>query len=245
MLLLALLSLAFVALFYKELKLSTFDPALAKAQGFRPGFLHYALMILVSLVAVGAFNAVGSILVIAFFIIPPAAAYLLTDRLSLMLGASGLIGAAGAYWGYDLARGTLFGLVDLPGDFSSSISASMVLMIFAFFCLVLVASPKYGLVSGAVRRARQRRRFADQVVLGHVSHHQGTSEAAGELAVAGLERHFRWTQKQTDRIVGRLRARKYLVVADGKLELTPRGRRNLEEFRRELATEAGADGSVR
>ena len=245
MLMMTLLSITFVAIFYKELKLSTFDPALAKAQGFRPRSLHYGLMVLVSLVAVGAFNAVGSILVIAFFIIPPAAAYLLTDRLSMMLGAGGLIGAAGAYWGYDLARGSLFGVVDLPGEYNSSISASMVLMIFAIFCLVLVASPKYGLVSGAIRRVRQRRRFADQVVLGHVGHHQGRSEAAGELAVAGLERHFRWPQKQTDRIVGRLRARKSLAVTDGKLELTPRGRRALEEFRRELATEAGADDSVR
>ena len=106
-------------------------------------------MILVSLVAVGAFDAVGSILVIAFFIIPPAAAYLLTDRLSLMLLAGPLIGAAGAVFGYDLARGQLFGVIplsdgiaainrlfglDLTERWDSSISASMVLMIFIFFC---------------------------------------------------------------------------------------------------------------
>ena len=81
MLLMTALTLAFVLLFFKELKLCSFDAGLAQALGFRPGRLNYALMILVSLVAVGAFDAVGSILVIAFFIIPPAAAYLLTDRL--------------------------------------------------------------------------------------------------------------------------------------------------------------------
>ncbi|MEL7233586.1 MAG: metal ABC transporter permease, partial [Chloroflexota bacterium] len=70
----ALATVLFVTLFYKELKLAAFDEALAKALGLRPGVLHYALMVLVSLVAVGAFDAVGSILVIAFFIIPPAAA---------------------------------------------------------------------------------------------------------------------------------------------------------------------------
>ena len=106
-----LLTLAFVLVFYKELKLSTFDAALAQALGFRPGLMNYALMILVSLVAVGAFDAVGSILVIAFFIIPPAAAYLLTDRLAVMLLLSPLIGAAGAIFGYDLARGQLFGVL--------------------------------------------------------------------------------------------------------------------------------------
>ncbi|MEL7435186.1 MAG: metal ABC transporter permease, partial [Chloroflexota bacterium] len=157
-----LLTVAFVTLFYKELKLSSFDSALAKALGFRPTVLHYALMVLVSLVAVGAFDAVGSILVIAFFIIPPAAAYLLTDRLSVMLVLSALIGSAGAYFGYDLARGTFLGIFEISDllafmnnvfgwtlveEWDSSISASMVLMIFFFFLLAWVLSPKYGFVS--------------------------------------------------------------------------------------------------
>jgi len=80
-----LLDLGFIILFYKELKLATFDAGLAAALGFAPTFIHYALMTLVSMTAVGAFDAVGSILVIALMIVPPAAAYLLTDRLSRML----------------------------------------------------------------------------------------------------------------------------------------------------------------
>src|SRR5690606_22335390 len=109
----AILTVGFVVLFFKELKLTTFDAALAQSLGFRPGLINYALMVLVSLVAVGAFDAVGSILVIAFFIIPPAAAYLLTDRLSLMLILSPLIGGAGTYFGYDLARGSFLGLFQI------------------------------------------------------------------------------------------------------------------------------------
>ena len=98
-LVMTLLSLAFVLLFYKELKLTTFDAGLATALGFRPAVMNYALMVLVSLVAVGAFDAVGSILVIAFFIIPPAAAYLLTDRLGVMLILSPIIGRGGRlFW---------------------------------------------------------------------------------------------------------------------------------------------------
>jgi ABC-type Mn2+/Zn2+ transport system permease subunit len=60
MLVLFLLTLGFVLLFFKELKLSTFDPGLARSLGFRPTLLLYVLMSLVSLVAVGAFEAVGS-----------------------------------------------------------------------------------------------------------------------------------------------------------------------------------------
>jgi manganese/zinc/iron transport system permease protein len=58
-----LLNVTFIALLYKELKLSTFDPGLAAALGFAPGILHYAFMTLVSITAVGAFDTVGSILV--------------------------------------------------------------------------------------------------------------------------------------------------------------------------------------
>ena len=60
-----LINLACTALFFKELKLATFDPALAAALGFSPALVHYGLMGLVSVTAVGAFDAVGSILVVA------------------------------------------------------------------------------------------------------------------------------------------------------------------------------------
>ena len=73
--------LAFIVTFFKELKLTIFDPTLAAALGFSPALVHYAFMGLVSVTAVGAFDAVGSILVVALMIAPPAAAYLLTDRL--------------------------------------------------------------------------------------------------------------------------------------------------------------------
>ena len=72
-----LLNALCIAIFYKELKLTTFDAALAAALGFSPGLVHYLFMTLVSVTAVGAFDAVGSILVVALMIAPPAAADLL------------------------------------------------------------------------------------------------------------------------------------------------------------------------
>jgi manganese/zinc/iron transport system permease protein len=86
-----LTNLAFIILFYKELKISTFDAGLAAALGFAPALIHYALMALVSVTVVGAFDIVGSILVVALMIAPPAAAYLLTDHLPRLLGLSGLL----------------------------------------------------------------------------------------------------------------------------------------------------------
>lgn len=245
-LVMTLLTLAFVLLFYKELKLSTFDPALAKALGFRPALMNYALMALVSLVAVGAFDAVGSILVIAFFIIPPAAAYLLTDRLALMLLLSPLIGGAGAVFGYDLARGLLFGVLpigdaialinrlfglELVEKWDSSISASMVLMIFLFFLLAWVFSPRYGLISTALRRANSRRLFDDQVVLAHIHNHQFTAQAATELRVETLHIHFRWTRRKMGRVLARLRALNCIRIVSGGAVLTERGEERVHRFR--------------
>lgn len=242
------LTVVFILLFYKELKLTTFDSALAATLGFRPGLVNYLLMIMVSLVAVGAFDAVGSILVIAFFIIPPAAAYLLTDRLSLMLIIGPIIGAAGAYTGYDLARGSFLGVLqvsdllallnrafglNLNTIWDSSISASMVMMIFFFFVFTWAFSPRYGLLSTMIRRRDQRRRFADQVVLGHIYNHQNTPQAAAELAVDTLYQHFRWSPARMQFVIGRLRAFNFIQVRDNHVILTERGQQQLERFRRE------------
>lgn len=247
MLVLSAMTLGFVLALYKELKLSTFDPALAWALGFRPGALHYALMVLVSLVAVGAFDAVGSILVIAFFIIPPAAAYLLTDRLSRLLIIGPLIGAASAYTGYDLARGRFLGVdvgdvlaalngafgLSLPERWNSSISASMVLMMFVFFALTWVLSPRYGLIATLLRRVDERRRFDDQVLLGHIDNHSGTPEEAAELSVATLHQHLRWSRRKTGRVLARVRALGWArVEAGGIVALTRRGADHLGDFRR-------------
>ena len=257
--LMALLTIFFVVVFYKELKLSTFDAALAQALGFRPGLLNYALMILVSLVAVGAFDAVGSILVIAFFIIPPAAGYLLTDRLPLMLVISVLIGALGAFFGYDLARGSFLGIVqidgllvglnrlfglDLPEQWDSSISASMVLMIFFFFLVTWILSPKYGVISTAIRRRNRRRYFQEQVVLGHIYHHEGSSSEADELAASTLHEHFRWSPDKMKQVLGRLRGAGLIKIDAGLIKLTETGRLSVLGFRQSQLTNETADRVV-
>ena len=97
-----LLCAAFIVCFYKELKLATFDAALCATLGFMPTLLHYVLMGLISVTAVAAFDAVGSILVVALMVGPPASAYLLTDRLDRMIFVGVLLGTIAAivgYWG--------------------------------------------------------------------------------------------------------------------------------------------------
>lgn len=246
MFVITMITIVFVLLFFKELKLSTFDPALAAALGFKPNVLHYSLMVIVSLVAVGAFEAVGSILVIAFFIIPPATAYILTDNLTGMLVSSALVGAGGAYFGYDLARGDFLGVIQVEAilaglnrvfdlglleEWDSSISASMVLMIFFFFCVAWILSPKYGVVSTLLRRKQQQQVFDTQVILAHINNHQGTVREDTELAVATLHDHFYWSTRKTKRLLSQLRGRNLIHIEADKVQLTARGKNRVQEFR--------------
>lgn len=101
---LVLLAMAlFVAAFWKELVIGTFDPAFAGIVGARPGIVGFALVVMVAVAAVAAFDAVGSIIVIAMFICPPAAARLMTDRMGAQLRWSLGFAALSAVLGYVLA----------------------------------------------------------------------------------------------------------------------------------------------
>lgn len=98
-----LVNVAFIWRFYKELELTTFDPTLAELQGFAVRPLHYGFMFLVSVTITAAFYAAGSILSVAFMIVPAATAYLVCQRLSQMLGLTAVIAMVGALAGFGAA----------------------------------------------------------------------------------------------------------------------------------------------
>ena len=135
-----LLNLAVVGLFFKELKLVSFDPGLCEALGFRPVRLHYLLMALVSVTVVAAFESVGAILVVAMLVVPPCVAYLLVDRLILMLVTAVAAGCIAVFAGYGVAR-----LVD------GSIAGGMAVAAGGLFILAFLFSPRYGLVASWLR----------------------------------------------------------------------------------------------
>jgi manganese/zinc/iron transport system permease protein len=210
---LVLLNLAFVTIFYKELKLATFDAGLAAAFGFMPGLLHYALMALVSVTAVGAFDAVGSILVVALMIAPPSAASLLTNRLPRMITLSIVIGAGSAIAGYWLAH-----WLDV------SIAGAMATMSGVAFGLVFLFAPERGIVAGARRRTRQKWAFAQQMLAAHLLHHEATPQAAAESRVEHLTRHMHWAPAFAAGVVRRAEQSGLLQRQGDMLMLTERGR---------------------
>lgn len=92
-----------VLVFWRWLKIATFDEAFAQALGIPAAALGFGLVILSAIAAVAAFDAVGSIIVIAMFICPPAAARLMTNRLEHQVWWSVAFATLSAVLGYVLA----------------------------------------------------------------------------------------------------------------------------------------------
>ncbi|SJM50077.1 metal ABC transporter permease [Gulosibacter sp. 10] len=136
-----LLDIAFLAVCYPRLKVTTFDPQFAESIGIRSGALNTAFMFMVSLTVTAAFNAAGAILVIALMIVPPATAYLLSSRLSTMLVLTAAIAAGGALAGFWMAYAL-----------NAATSAGMAVFYGAVFVVVLLAN----------RIAQGRRRSASR-----------------------------------------------------------------------------------
>lgn len=210
----ALLNLLAILLFYKELKLATFDEGLAAALGFSPVLIHYGLMSLVSVTAVGAFDAVGAVLVVALMIAPPATAYLLTDRLPVMLGQAAGLGVLSSLAGYGLAT-----VLD------GSIAGAIATMAGVFFLLAFFFAPERGLAAQALRRYRQRRQFAVDMLLVHLHQHENEPDAQEENAVPALRHHLRWDAPFAAQVLQSAREAGLVEPNGGEvLHLRPAGR---------------------
>lgn len=143
-----LVNVFFVVFFFKELRISSFDPELATTQGINANLMHYLLMTLVAVTTVAAFEAVGSIIVIAMLIVPAAAAHLLTDRLGIMVVISAILAALSAVLGHMSA-------LIVPGWFgfeSTSTSGMMAVMAGLIFAAVLLFAPRYGVLIKRLRK---------------------------------------------------------------------------------------------
>ncbi|MEK4520146.1 metal ABC transporter permease [Psychrobacillus sp. FSL W7-1457] len=128
-----LLNIAFLVLFYKEIKLSTFDPLFAISIGLPIMGMHYSFMTLVSLTTVAAFDSVGAVLVVAMLIGPAATAYLMSKSVPGMIIWSMTFGITAAISGYYLAK-----------LWNTSIAGMMAAMIGILFMLVFLLKPHDG-----------------------------------------------------------------------------------------------------
>lgn len=132
-----------VTVFWKELKIASFDPGLATTLGINAQVVHYVLMCLVAAYTVAAFEAVGSILVVAALVAPAAAAYLLTDRLSWMVAYGCIIGVVSAVLAQNAAL-----------RYETSVAGMTAVVLGLAFALAVVFSPRYGFAAKKIQRFR-------------------------------------------------------------------------------------------
>jgi manganese/zinc/iron transport system permease protein len=95
--------LGLVAVFYKELLVTSFDPGLARSLGLRSSVWHYGLMAALSIVIVSVFEAVGAILAVAMLVVPPMFAAQLSDRLPVRFALVFLHAALSSLLGYQMS----------------------------------------------------------------------------------------------------------------------------------------------
>ena len=170
-------------------------------------------MTLVSVTTVGAFDAVGSILVVALIAGPPATAYLMTDRLSRMLILSALIGSVNAVSGYWLAH-----------LFDVSIAGAIATMTLLVFGIIFLVVPNRGLIAIARRQARQKWEFAQTMLVIHLLNHEGLPEAEAESEITHLHEHLRWDPSFAAQVVRYALNNRCVLQEETQLVLTDQGR---------------------
>jgi manganese/zinc/iron transport system permease protein len=235
-----LLNAAFVFGLYRQLKVSTFDPQLAASQGVPVGLLRYLLAAFVAVTAVASFESVGNILVVAMFVVPPVAAWLLTDRLLVMIGLSVCIAVLSAISGH-------VGAITIPQWFGYEGTNTAGMMAVAAGGLLLLCSlfaPRKGILSQGLRTLSVAAQILGEDVLALLYRNEQQGKPA--LALSAVRAKL---------LVPTLRARLVLLwlkwqglvhVAAREISLADPGRRQAQNIVRShrlweqyLASEAG------
>lgn len=134
-----------VVLFYKELLVSTFDPTMAATYGLPIKVIHYGIMVLLTLATVASLQTVGVVLVVAMLITPAATAYLLTNRLWVML----ILAAS---------FGSISSLAGLYISFKHNLSSGAVIVLAAtmLFIISFIFSPKQGVLWRTIKSRKNK-----------------------------------------------------------------------------------------
>jgi manganese/zinc/iron transport system permease protein len=110
------LTVIFIAAIYRPLAITSFNEEFGQSIGIRTPSIRLMLMVMVSLTTVFAFESVGAILVVAFLVIPPATALLISRRLHHMLFLTvllALLSSVGGFFLAELIEGSIAGAMSV------------------------------------------------------------------------------------------------------------------------------------
>ncbi len=201
-------SLGLLLLFFKELKVATFDAGLAASLGFTPIGIHYGLMTISSVTTVGAFDAIGAILVVAFMIVPAACVYLLTNNLKKMLLYAALLGVIASITGYWIAH-----------YLDTSIAGTIASVLGLIFFTIYLFAPNKGYISQWYKTKQQKTEVALLVLMLHLSNH----EEDRERNIKHLQEHINWSQQQAKKVLKLANQNNMIEVQNNIVNPTPKG----------------------
>ena len=209
-----IIDLVFIGVFFKELKISTFDKNLSIISGFTPVVIYYALMSLVSVTTVGAFNAVGSILVISYMVVPSATAYLLTHDLKKMIFISVFIGVLSSVLGFYAAY-----LYDL------SIAGTIAVINGMIFFLVFIFEPRNGIIRKIINEKRKRNEFAEVTMMLHLINHENTDRECTECNIQKINEHLCYAKNKFEKVLKDILNKDFVYIENDIIKVTENGRK--------------------
>lgn len=207
-----LLNGLFIAAFYKELKLSAFDPSGAKSAGFSSPALSISFAAIVCLTCVTSFNAVGSVLLVAFVATPPCCALLLTDKLGGAIAVSVVVAAVSSVAGFHAAT-----------VWNTNIAGAITTVLGAVFVLILTFAPRKGILSRVFENRRRKKEFATALLLECIA--DGKAQTIETVRRAAM-----WDGKSFAETARRAEKKGYVETDGRTVRLLPKGKRAVESF---------------
>lgn len=217
-----ILNIAFVVLSFNRMKISTFDPVFSAVSGIGVTLLYYIFMGLVSLTCVAAFESVGAILAISFFIAPAASAYLISKRLKTTLLLAVIYAIINSIIGYILAV-----------KYNVSMSGMCAFASGITFFITVLCCPN-GIITKEIERVKKRLRFRNELLLLHIGNHGSASDMLNELGLGSITKHIGWNDTLLRLHVNNLISKGYVYKANerGIYNLTEAGIEKVNEIKR-------------
>ena len=217
-----LINAAFIAVFYRKLKISSFDPVYAGVAGIAGTGLYYVFMALVSFTAVSAFESVGAILAIAFFISPAASAYLISKDLKITIFLAAVYAVVNSCIGYFLAV-----------KFNVSMSGMCAVVSGLTFMITIAVYPG-GIITKIIRYIKNKNRFSRELLILHIDNHTGKKNALGELGYSTIREHIAWSDSKLKYVLDKLIKKGYVYRAKerGVYSLTETGKKLSDDIRK-------------
>ena len=217
-----LINIVFIAVFFRKLKISSFDPVYAGVAGIAGAGLYYVFMALVSFTAVSAFESVGAILTISFFISPAASAYLISKDLKITILLAAVYALVNSCIGYFLAV-----------KFNVSMSGMCALVSGLTFMITIALYPG-GIITKIIRYIKNKNRFSRELLILHIDNHTGKKNALGELGYSTIREHIAWSDSKLKYVLDKLIKKGYVYRAKerGVYSLTETGKKLSDDIRK-------------